>query len=126
VSRHVRPNALKTAIIDSLRNALSKEDNDLLNVKKSTRFSVDEIVKGVYVGCQESHGIVMLAFYDVRDAKFAKSVLSSRASSTLAECVDSRPSGDDAHPWLDCRFVTAEELMKVGHVYFNSPMLTIY
>jgi len=122
----VHPNALKAAIIASLRNALSKEDNDFSHVKKSTRFSVDEIVKGVFVRCQESHGIVMLAFYDVRDAKFAKSVLSSCTSGALAECLDSRPSGDDAHPWLDCRFVTAEELMKVGHVHSNSPMLTIY
>jgi hypothetical protein len=126
VSRHVHPNALKTAIITSLRDALSNEDDDFSHMKKPTRFSVDEIVKGVFVRCQVSHGIVMLAFYDVRDAKFAKSVLSSRTSGALAECVNSRPSGDDAHPWLDCRFVTAEELMKVGHVYFNSPILTIY
>jgi hypothetical protein len=83
----------------------------------STRVSVDDIVKGVFVRCQESHGIVMLAFYDIRDAKFAKCVLSTRASGALADCVDNKLSGDDTHLWLGCRFVTAEELMKVGHIY---------
>lgn len=120
VSRHVHPDMLRTAIIASLRdariNALSKEE-DLSQVGMSTRVSVDDIVKGVFVRCQESHGIVMLAFYDIRDAKFAKCVLSTRASGTLADCVDNKLSGDDAHPWLGCRFVTAEELTKVGHIY---------
>lgn len=123
MSRHVHPDMLRTAIIASLRDAkidaLSKEDGNLLQVRKSTRFSVDDIVKGVFVRCQESHGIVVLAFYDVRDAKFAKSVLSARTSGALADCVDNKLSGDDAHPWFGCRFVTAEELTKVGHIYFN-------
>lgn len=118
--RHVHPDTLRTAIIASLRdariNALSEEE-DVSQVRMSTRVSVDDIVKGVFVRCQESHGIVMLAFYDIRDAKFAKCVLSTRTSGALADCVDNKPSGDDTHLWLDCRFVTAEELMKVGHIY---------
>ncbi|KAK2463211.1 hypothetical protein APHAL10511_004866 [Amanita phalloides] len=131
VARRVHPDILRTAIIASLRDArigASPEENFYsLPVKKLSSSPVEDIVKGIFVRRQESHGIIMLAFYDVRYARFAKSVLSVRTSGVLADCVDKNLSGGEAHAWLTCRFITAEELIKtIGNSAFLASTYGIF
>ncbi|KIL66284.1 hypothetical protein M378DRAFT_10267 [Amanita muscaria Koide BX008] len=119
VSRHVHPDVLRAAITATLRDIEAKaleKNGDFLPFKTSKSFTVEDAVKGVFARRQESHGIIMLAFHDVRHAKLAKGALSTRVAGPLTECVS---SGDDTNTWLNCRFITAEELAKnIGNSAF--------
>lgn len=63
-------------------------------------------VKGIWVRFQETHGIVILAFYDIRHAMRAKRQISSQVLRGL----------EDIH--LEAAFITAENLERVsGRTY---------
>jgi hypothetical protein len=59
-------------------------------------------------------GTLFLAFYDVRDAIAAKSVLSRSTDGVLVACASEESSSDGKQAWFHCRFITAEELAKVS------------
>lgn len=74
----------------------------------------EDTIKGVFVRCHESHGVVMLAFFDVRHAKAAKGLLCAQTVGPLAECVGEELNADGVRDWLTCRFVSAEDLAQVN------------
>ncbi|KAF8633336.1 hypothetical protein AX17_004508 [Amanita inopinata Kibby_2008] len=123
VARHIHPDILRAAVISSLRDekikSLSQGNGDVSPVPQIKKTLPGDIIKGIFVRCQESHGIVMLAFYDVRHAKLVKALLSVRTAGLLAECVGNSSSDEDAKAWLSCRFVTADELVNtIGNSTF--------
>ncbi|KAF8622640.1 hypothetical protein AX15_006755 [Amanita polypyramis BW_CC] len=125
VARHIHPDLLRAAVVTALQDFRAKapfDNDDNVPPAKKSSSSAGDIVKGVFVHDQESHGTVVLAFYDVRYAEFAKSTLSVSTSGALAECVDNKYSGDDAGAWLTCRFATEEELVKT----FGDPVFLAY
>jgi hypothetical protein len=74
----------------------------------------EDSIKGVFVRCQKSHGIVMLAFFDIRHAAVAKTILSSPCSGgPLTECIGDDLTKDGGRAWISCQFVTTDELTKV-------------
>jgi len=73
----------------------------------------------MYVSLQKSHGIVILAFYDIRDATRArKTLLHSRGA--LAECVGNELKGDGERGRFTCRFLTVGDVIKV-HSFIDTP-----
>ncbi|KAJ7783276.1 hypothetical protein B0H16DRAFT_1710071 [Mycena metata] len=76
-----------------------------------------DTIKGVLLRYHESHGIAILAFYDVRQARSGQALLSTPTNGPLAGCV-----GEDTkfRGWLDCSFVTAEDL---ANMVGKSPFL---
>jgi hypothetical protein len=74
----------------------------------------DDSIKGVFVRCQKSHGIVMLAFFDSRHAARAKEILSVPSNGPLADCVSDERTADGSQPWVFCEFISAEKLAEVG------------
>ncbi|KAJ7770133.1 hypothetical protein DFH07DRAFT_805863 [Mycena maculata] len=80
-----------------------------------------DTIKGVLLRYHESHGIAILAFYDVRQAKSAQALLSTPTAGTLANCVGDERRFGGQRGWFDCAFVTAKDLAEmVG----KSPFLT--
>lgn len=95
--------------------------NNLSVPSNSTRFGPlnEDSIKGVFIRCQKSHGIVMLAFFDVRHAAIAKTTLATPSpNSPLAECID-ESTEEGRRTWISCQFVTADELAKtIGNSTF--------
>ncbi|KAF8893952.1 hypothetical protein BD779DRAFT_1669467 [Infundibulicybe gibba] len=117
VSRTVTSETLKSAVIGSLTakrlNSVHESRMGMLAVpgeNSKSASSHEESIKGVFVRCQRTYGFVILAFFDVRHARAANSLLSAPFAGPLADCVGSdSPEGRD---WFTCRFITAEELVE--------------
>ncbi|KAK7005596.1 meiosis protein mei2 [Favolaschia claudopus] len=116
VSRTVNSEKLQFAILRTLAArkhvAHSNGTPSMPPPNKSTNvleLTIDSI-KGVLLRYHESHGIAILAFYDVRQAKSAQVLLSTPIdNSALAECIGEDTNGG-AGGWLECAFVTAKDL----------------
>ncbi|KAJ6625550.1 hypothetical protein B0H10DRAFT_1942450 [Mycena sp. CBHHK59/15] len=80
-----------------------------------------DTIKGVLLRYHESHGIAILAFYDVRQAKSAQALLSTPRTGALADCIGEEPEFGGQQGWLDCAFVTAQDL---ADMVGKSPFLT--
>ncbi|KAJ7703102.1 hypothetical protein B0H17DRAFT_1127438 [Mycena rosella] len=74
---------------------------------------VIDTIKGVLLRYHESHGIAILAFYDIRQAKSAQTLLSTPTTGTLADCVGEECKAAGQRGWLDCGFVTAGDLAEM-------------
>lgn len=74
----------------------------------------DDSIKGVFVRCQKSHGVVMLAFFDSRHAARARDILSVPSNGPLADCVGHEQTTDGSQSWIFCEFISAEKLAEVG------------
>jgi hypothetical protein len=77
-------------------------------------------IKGVLLRYHESHGIAILAFYDVRQAKSAQALLSAPTNGTLADCVGEECKFGGQRGWLDCSFVTAQDLTEVRAFWLHT------
>ncbi|KAJ7251524.1 hypothetical protein B0H12DRAFT_641759 [Mycena haematopus] len=126
VSRKVTSEVLQFAILRTLAAPTLIAPHSLGTISsapQSTSSLVPTIdsIKGVLLRYHESHGIAILAFYDVRQAKSAQALLSTPATGALADCVAEEVKFGGQNGWFDCSFVTSEDLTKmVG----KSPFLT--
>ncbi|PFH51560.1 hypothetical protein AMATHDRAFT_3009 [Amanita thiersii Skay4041] len=116
VARYKDYDCLKTAILASLIPARKQQFSNIIQdataLPKAQAPVSGDIIQGIIKCCQESHGTIVVVFYDVRYAKLAKDLLSVRTTGPLAECVDNDLSENGTGIWLCCRFITAEELTK--------------
>lgn len=76
--------------------------------------SPDSPIKGMLVRFLESQGIIILAFFDIREAERARHYVPQIDVKRLAP-KDERDSGEA----LTCRFVTVDELVKVSPSIFS-------
>ncbi|KAJ6587017.1 hypothetical protein DFH09DRAFT_242380 [Mycena vulgaris] len=138
VSRKVTSDVLQFAILRSLAASnrmippstargvssgpLPNKSGRSLTTASNAHLPIIDTIKGVLLRYHESHGIAILAFYDVRQAKFAQALLSTPTTTgTLADCVGEESKFGGQRDWLDCAFVTAQDLAEmVG----KSPFLT--
>lgn len=74
---------------------------------------VGDPIKGVFLRYRESHGLVILAFYDIRHAKAAKTLLSTPSNGALADCVAENQDADGCKAWLSCHSISVQELKEV-------------
>ncbi|TFK44789.1 hypothetical protein BDQ12DRAFT_35519 [Crucibulum laeve] len=115
VSTQVTADFLRSAVIETLASLPSTNviDSSVSSSTKGRALLTDpsDIVKGVFWG-HSSHGLVLLAFYDIRWAVAAIRTLSVRTAGPLAECVGDCLNEDDSRNWLTCRFMTTDELIK--------------
>ncbi|KAJ7446152.1 hypothetical protein B0H11DRAFT_387125 [Mycena galericulata] len=72
-----------------------------------------DTIKGVLLRYHESHGIAILAFYDIRQAKSAQVLLSTPTTGALADCVGEECVFGGQRGWLDCAFVTSKDLAEM-------------
>jgi hypothetical protein len=77
-------------------------------------------IKGFYLRHTKSTRALFLAFHDVRDAIAARIVLLQRTDGVLAECLGEEKLIDGTQAWFRCRFITAEEFVKV--IVYSSSM----
>ncbi|KAJ7287434.1 hypothetical protein C8J57DRAFT_586235 [Mycena rebaudengoi] len=118
VSRKVSSEGLQFAILRSLSAATSPHSTAIppTSPNRTTgppnHLPIVDTIKGVLLRYHESHGIAILAFYDVRQAKLAQALLSTPTIGTLSDCV-----GDggnyNGQRWLDCAFVTPTDLAQM-------------
>ncbi|KAJ6499986.1 RNA recognition motif 2-domain-containing protein [Mycena vitilis] len=128
VSRKVTSEVLQFAILRSLAasnliaprsTAGTVPSGPRTNQSAASLAPTIDSIKGVLLRYHESHGIAILAFYDVRQAKSAQVLLSTPANGGLADCVAEECKFDGQRAWLDCSFVTAQDLMEmVGNSAF--------
>ncbi|KAJ7647239.1 RNA recognition motif 2-domain-containing protein [Roridomyces roridus] len=95
-----------TSLVPSASTSLVLSSSTALVPASNPRAPVSDTIKGVFLRYHESHGIAILAFYDVRQAKSALHLLSTPTTGTLSDCVDGGGEGK----WLECAFVTAPDL----------------
>ncbi|KAF7296125.1 RRM domain-containing protein [Mycena kentingensis (nom. inval.)] len=93
VGKDLEPQQLRFAVLRALE---SPSDSYLPQRDK---------IKGISTHFHPSQGMVILVFYDVRQAASANVILSTPTTGALAACVDRDQS------WFDCSFVTAEEVV---------------
>jgi hypothetical protein len=71
----------------------------------------ERAVKGVFLRTHQADGVAILAFWDIRHANIAREVLSSTSNTALSICVG------DEKPWIKCRFIAVDELVRVTHMH---------
>ncbi|KAJ7178435.1 RNA recognition motif 2-domain-containing protein [Mycena crocata] len=129
VSRKVTSDVLQFAILRSLaasKLSMQSAAEVVSTGQQSTgtpnpHLPIIDTIKGVLLRYHESHGIAILAFYDVRQAKSAQALLSTPTTGTLADCVGQECKFSGQRGWLDCAFVTANDLAEmVGKSSFLS------
>lgn len=111
VSRTVTSDGLQFAILRHLASPGLPSSASSQTPAPNNHLPVIDTIKGVLLRYHESHGIAILAFYDVRQAKSAQALLSTPTNGTLAECVGEEAQGQRG--WLDCAFVAARDLAEM-------------
>ena len=86
----------------------------------------DDSIKGVFVRCQKSHGVVMLAFFDPRHAAIAKEILSVPSNGPLADCIGDELTEHNSRRWIFCQFMSAEKLADVSSRPLPASSTTAY
>ncbi|GLB37508.1 putative RNA recognition motif 2 [Lyophyllum shimeji] len=118
ISRQIRHDILRGAIVGSL-TAPPVDASDASNTLAVPASSVqvgplsEDAIKGVFLRRQQSDGMAMLAFFDVRHAEIAKQILSVPTTGPLSHCVGDDLREDGTRAWIGCRFITAEELVEI-------------
>ncbi|KAJ7901931.1 hypothetical protein B0H14DRAFT_1260999 [Mycena olivaceomarginata] len=123
VSRKVTSEVLQLAILQTLAapniiappSAMGTVSSTTPPANQSTSSLVPTIdsIKGVFLRYHESHGIAILAFYDVRQARSAQALLSTPTDGALADCVGEDVKSGGQKGWFDCSFVTAQDLAEM-------------
>ncbi|KAG5634778.1 hypothetical protein H0H81_000803 [Sphagnurus paluster] len=117
ISRQIPHDTLRAAIVGSLTSCVeAPQTSDSLSIPTSglqIGHLAEDSIKGVYLRCQQSNGIAMLAFFDVRHSKIAKQIISTPTTGHLSHCVGEQLEENGTRTWIGCRFITAEELVKV-------------
>ncbi|KAG7439993.1 uncharacterized protein BT62DRAFT_938424 [Guyanagaster necrorhizus] len=83
--------------------------NDRQSERQSSTFKnvpiTDSPIKGVFVRYVQSKGIVILAFFDVRHAEAAHTLLATRTTDLLDVCADDS--------WFRCRYLTPNQTVQL-------------
>ncbi|KAF5380411.1 hypothetical protein D9615_004493 [Tricholomella constricta] len=124
ISRQIRHDVLRASIVGSLTSRVDASNtSNNLSVPASGVHNgplSEDSIKGVFLRCQQSNGIAMLAFFDVRHAEIAKQIISTPTDGPLSHCVGDDVGEDGRRIWITCQFITAE---KLAEVIGNSPFL---
>ncbi|KAK0212760.1 hypothetical protein DFS33DRAFT_1269485 [Desarmillaria ectypa] len=87
----------------------SSENRPPANERQSSTFKnvpiTDSPIKGVFVRYVQSKGIVVLAFFDVRYAQAAHTLLATRSTDLLDICADDS--------WFRCRYLTPNQTVQL-------------
>ncbi|RDB25017.1 hypothetical protein Hypma_007836 [Hypsizygus marmoreus] len=124
VSKTVRADILRASIVGSLTSThvdVPSVSNNLAVPSLTVQIGPlsDDSIKGVFLRCQQTNGIAMLAFFDVRHAEIAKQIISLPSAGPLSSCVGEDPVKGETTPWIRCQFITAEELIEaIGNSTF--------
>ncbi|KAF7361813.1 Meiosis protein mei2 [Mycena venus] len=115
VSRKVTSEGLQFAILRTLTapHTITGTPAPPTNQSSSSLAPTIDSIKGVLLRYHESHGIAILAFYDVRQAKSAQTLLSTPTDGALADCVGEEVKLGVQRGWLDCSFVTVQDLAEM-------------
>ncbi|KAJ6499207.1 RNA recognition motif 2-domain-containing protein, partial [Mycena sanguinolenta] len=119
VSRKVTSEVLQFAILRTIAapflntTAGTVSSTPSTNQSKSSLAPTIDSIKGVLLRYHESHGIAILAFYDVRQAKSAQTLLSTPAAGALADCLGDEVKFGGKNGWFDCSFVTSQDLAEM-------------
>ncbi|KAF9012409.1 RNA recognition motif 2-domain-containing protein [Cyathus striatus] len=82
-----------------------------------------EVLKGVFIKGKETHGIIILAFYDVRWANAALKTFMNPKTTILKECLGDDVTDEGTRCWFTCRFLRMEELVQItGSSSFVAPV----
>ncbi|KAG6832636.1 hypothetical protein H0H92_014472 [Tricholoma furcatifolium] len=115
VSKPVPHDMLRDSIVNALTSpGVAASENKLTPL-------ADDSIKGVFLRCQRTDGIAMLAFFDIRHAEIAKDIISAPTMGPLSLCVGDELTSEGLKSWITCQFISAEELAKV---IGSSPFLT--
>ncbi|KAG5648520.1 hypothetical protein DXG03_003131 [Asterophora parasitica] len=117
ISKKIRHDVLRASIVGSLTSPIDASNSpNNLSVPTSNNMHngqlSDDSIKGVFLRCQQSDGLAMLAFHDVRHAEIAKKIISSPTDGPLSHCVGDERGEDGQRLWMTCRFITAEQLVE--------------
>ncbi|KAJ6472524.1 RNA recognition motif 2-domain-containing protein [Mycena sanguinolenta] len=119
ISRKVTLEVLQFAILRTIAAPLLNTTAGTVSSAPSTNQSTSSLaptidsIKGVLLRYQESHGIAILAFYDVRQAKSAQTLLSTPAAGALADCLGEEVEFGGKNGWFDCSFITSQDLAEM-------------
>ncbi|KAF7376229.1 RRM domain-containing protein [Mycena sanguinolenta] len=119
VSKKVTSEVLQFAILRTLVAPFLNTTAGTVSSAPSTNQSTSSLaptidsIKGVLLRYHESHGIAILAFYDVRQAKSAQTLLSTPAAGALADCLGEEVKFGGKNGWFDCSFVTPQDLAEM-------------
>lgn len=140
--KHVSIPTLKSTFFSSFMLHSAQTDNPNFKIIENQRSNEkdyqnpnDNPIKGIFVRLQAANGIVVLAFYDVRDAAKTKRAIEVASFTGLAEENDADATqsrqdtperkgfrdGDGDQSWkrrLSCTFITPEDLGKVWASHF--------
>ncbi|CAK5281736.1 unnamed protein product, partial [Mycena citricolor] len=111
VSRTVTPDTLQAALVATLyeSNLIYHPSRDIAQA-----VAMADVIKGVFLRFHQSHGIAVLAFYDVRQAKAALTVLSTPGTGPLLQCVGEKATPGPAGGWLECAFISEKNLIDMA------------
>ncbi|KAG5731969.1 Meiosis protein mei2 [Termitomyces sp. T112] len=126
VSKQVRHEILRASIVEALTSSCAgaaTSPNNLFIPKCHTNDGgiSEDSIKGIFLRCQQSNGIAMLAFFDVRHAETANTIIATPSTGPLSQCVGDDLADDGTRGWITCQFISAEEL---AEVIGSSPFLT--
>ncbi|XP_006461170.1 hypothetical protein AGABI2DRAFT_192701 [Agaricus bisporus var. bisporus H97] len=114
VSRAISPTIVQRAVTDALGPISSRRNSKCTPQADPVNAGVQETscIKGFFLRHMKATGTLFLAFHDVRDAITAKAVLSQSTDGVLVACVGEETVTDGKKAGFQCRFITAEELVK--------------
>ena len=119
VSRTIALNTLQSVITGVLEHLPHRRGPSVVSPTDQPQVTAGEssCIKGFFMRNTKATGSLFLAFHDVRDAIAAQIVLSQRTDGVLAECLGEEKLIDGVHAWFRCRFIAAEELVKVTTLF---------
>jgi hypothetical protein len=147
VPKHISTATLKSTFFTSftLHSAQADNPNSTTTTTENQRINEpnypnpnDNPIKGIYIRFQAANGIVILAFYDLRDAGKTKRAIEVASAASLTEGDDDdaaqgrqnaekedsydEDEADGEQLWkrrLTCSFITPKELGKVRLSHFK-------
>nr|GAT56782.1 predicted protein [Mycena chlorophos] len=108
VRKDLDPQTLKFGVLQAL---------DSPSVENIPAGAHRDKIKGISTHFHPSQGVVILVFYDVRQASSASVILSTPTTGALAQCI-----GEEG-TWFECSFVTAEDVLELvgGYSFVMEP-----
>ena len=128
MNRQISLEALESIVVNALIPTRISSDTTPITagiaaVTSPTSRHLDSPIRGVHPRYLESEGIVPFAFFDIRHAITAKSIICTRSVGPLELCVGDDMDDDGQRMWLTCRFVSSDEL---SEVQFTFPEILLY
>ena len=116
MNRQISLEVLESVIVNALIPTHTSSDTPAAPPSAGTvptSRHLDSPIRGVHLRYLESKGIVPFAFFDIRHAIAAKSIICTRSTGPLELCVGDDIDDDGHRMWFTCRFVSSDELSEV-------------